>query len=172
MGMAVFGILFGVIWVAVVHLIVFATADAAKADAGNQLKKETEQISAERQRENERRKQAELKQRLQEKYSAKTGEGSSGISAELSTMEMLRAKQAEDTAEHEREHAEEQQRLRKETGGRKVGMKYNDWNEIPKGKMKVKCGYCGAENLIKLGDRKSAYTCYFCREVLGEDKDM
>ena len=64
------------------------------------------------------------------------------------------------------EKREEQARLHQETGGRMVGVRYYEWDSIPKGNRVVKCNYCGAENLISERYKPNRYTCYFCREIL------
>ncbi len=67
---------------------------------------------------------------------------------------------------HAQEKREEQARLHQETGGRMVGVRYYEWDSIPKGNRVVKCNYCGAENLISERYKPNRYTCYFCREIL------
>ena len=70
------------------------------------------------------------------------------------------------TAYLERKAKEDQARLHQETGGRMVGVRYYEWDSIPKGNRVVKCSYCGAENLISERYKPNRYTCYFCREIL------
>ena len=63
-------------------------------------------------------------------------------------------------------YLERKARLHQETGGRMVGVRYYEWDSIPKGNRVVKCNYCGAENLISERYKPNRYTCYFCREIL------
>ena len=78
----------------------------------------------------------------------------------------LERKAKEDARDHAQEKREEQARLHQETGGRMVGVRYYEWDSIPKGNRVVKCSYCGAENLISERYKPNRYTCYFCREIL------
>jgi len=91
-------------------------------------------------------------------------DGSSSSSA--STTAYLERKAKEDARDHAQEKREEQARLHQETGGRMVGVRYYEWDSIPKGNRVVKCNYCGAENLISERYKPNRYTCYFCREIL------
>ena len=93
------------------------------------------------------------------------GAGSSS-SASTSTTAYLERKAKEDARDHAQEKREEQARLHQETGGRMVGVRYYEWDSIPKGNRVVKCSYCGAENLISERYKPNRYTCYFCREIL------
>ena len=52
------------------------------------------------------------------------------------------------------------------SSSRLVGVRYYEWDSIPKGNRVVKCNYCGAENLISERYKPNRYTCYFCREIL------
>ena len=88
------------------------------------------------------------------------GSGSSSSSS-TSTTAYLERKAKEDARDHAQEKREEQ-----ETGGRMVGVRYYEWDSIPKGNRVVKCSYCGAENLISERYKPNRYTCYFCREIL------
>lgn len=83
-----------------------------------------------------------------------------------STTAYLERKAKEDARDHAQEKREEQARLHQETGGRMVGVRYYEWDSIPKGNRVVKCNYCGAENLISERYKPNRYTCYFCREIL------
>lgn len=47
-----------------------------------------------------------------------------------------------------------------------VGKRMPDWGEAQMSDQKVKCAYCGADNLLPRGARRSNYSCYFCREKL------
>lgn len=93
------------------------------------------------------------------------GSGSSSSSS-TSTTAYLERKAKEDARDHAQEKREEQARLHQETGGRMVGVRYYEWDSIPKGNRVVKCSYCGAENLISERYKPNRYTCYFCREIL------
>lgn len=93
--------------------------------------------------------------------------GSDGSSSSsTSTTAYLERKAKEDARDHAQEKREEQARLHQETGGRMVGVRYYEWDSIPKGNRVVKCNYCGAENLISERYKPNRYTCYFCREIL------
>ena len=93
--------------------------------------------------------------------------GSDGSSSSsTSTTAYLERKAKEDARDHAQEKREEQARLHQETGGRMVGVRYYEWDSIPKGNRVVKCSYCGAENLISERYKPNRYTCYFCREIL------
>lgn len=85
---------------------------------------------------------------------------------DISTTEYLRQKALEDQQEHEEQARLEALRLHRETGGRRAAQRHYDGDSIPKGMRLVRCGYCGAENLIGNYDKQSDFTCYFCREIL------
>lgn len=85
---------------------------------------------------------------------------------DISTTEYLRQKALEDQQEHEEQARLEAMRLRRETGGRRAAQRHYDGDSIPKGMRLVRCGYCGAENLIGDYEKQSDFTCYFCREIL------
>jgi len=85
---------------------------------------------------------------------------------EQSTTDYLAQKAKEDRMEHALEKRREEQRLRQETGGRKPALRHYYGDEIPPRMRIVKCGYCGAENLISERVDQKDYTCYFCREEL------
>lgn len=85
---------------------------------------------------------------------------------EVSTTEYLRQKAMEDQKEHEREARQEEARLRQESGRRRAAVRHYDGDSIPSGMRMVKCGYCGAENLVGNGQNQKDFTCYFCRERL------
>lgn len=85
---------------------------------------------------------------------------------QVSTTEYLRQKALEDQREHEEEARREAMRLHRETGGRRAAQRHYDGDSIPQGMRLVKCGYCGAENLIGNYEKQQDFTCYFCREVL------
>lgn len=46
------------------------------------------------------------------------------------------------------------------------GERYEEWMSVPAGKKVVRCGYCGADNLISEKQDPRRCTCYFCREEL------
>lgn len=106
------------------------------------------------------------------KKEAKARETMSGVTAkaqeaeQISTTEYLRQKALEDQKEHEEEARLEAIRLHRETGGRRAAQRHYDGDSIPKGMRLVKCGYCGAENLIGDYQNQKDFTCYFCREIL------
>lgn len=82
-----------------------------------------------------------------------------------SVVEYLNKKAAEDQAEHLEEERQAAIRHRKMYGNAKVGGRLLLGDAIPRGMMKVDCGYCGAENLLRPGDRGNCL-CYFCRTKL------
>ena len=82
-----------------------------------------------------------------------------------STTAYLMEKAEEDAKQHAKEKYEEQKRLYETRGGLAVAERYLDGDLIPQGKRCVKCGYCGAENLVPMVPR-TRYRCYFCREPL------
>lgn len=106
------------------------------------------------------------------KKETKVRETISGVTAkaqeaeQISTTEYLRQKALEDQKEHEEEARLEAIRLHRETGGRRAAQRHYDGDSIPKGMRLVKCGYCGAENLIGDYQNQKDFTCYFCREIL------
>lgn len=106
------------------------------------------------------------------KKETKARETMSGVTAkaqeaeQISTTEYLRQKALEDQKEHEEEARLEAIRLHRETGGRRAAQRHYDGDSIPKGMRLVKCGYCGAENLIGDYQNQKDFTCYFCREIL------
>lgn len=83
-----------------------------------------------------------------------------------STMDYLAQKAKEGRIEHALEKRREEQRLRSETGGRKPALRYYYGDSVPPKMRIVKCGYCGAENLVPERVSQENYTCYFCRENL------
>lgn len=82
-----------------------------------------------------------------------------------STTAYLMEKAEEDAKQHAKEKYEEQKRLYETRGGLAVAERYLEGDLIPQGKRCVKCGYCGAENLVPMAPR-TRYSCYFCREAL------
>ena len=91
---------------------------------------------------------------------------SPGPDQELSTTEYLRQKALEDAREHAAEKKQENLRLYHETGGKMPGQRHLSWDTVPRDMKVVRCGYCGAENLIPERSNRKNYTCYFCREDL------
>lgn len=81
------------------------------------------------------------------------------------TTAYLKEKAEEDARQHAKEKFEEQKRLYETRGGLAVAERYLDGDLIPQGKQRVKCGYCGADNLVPIQPR-TRYSCYFCREAL------
>lgn len=84
---------------------------------------------------------------------------------DMSTTQYLQKKADLDTQEHAREDLEAQQQLMRETGGAGVGERPVEGTSCGPDKMRVRCRYCGADNLLPRSGR-SKYTCYFCREFL------
>ena len=82
-----------------------------------------------------------------------------------SVVEYLNKKAAEDQAEHLEEERQAAIRHKKMYGNAKVGGRLLLGDAIPRGMMKVDCTYCGAENLLRPGDRGNCL-CYFCRTKL------
>ena len=82
-----------------------------------------------------------------------------------STTAYLMEKAEADAREHAQEKLEEQQRLHETRGGLAVALRYLEGDMIPRGKSVVRCGYCGAENLVPMASG-TRYSCYFCREPL------
>ncbi|MCM1266601.1 MAG: hypothetical protein NC302_01740 [Bacteroidales bacterium] len=82
-----------------------------------------------------------------------------------STTAYLMEKAEADAKEHAREKYEEQKRLHETRGGLPVAERHFEGDPFPQGKQCVKCGYCGAENLLPMTPR-TRYSCYFCREAL------
>lgn len=82
-----------------------------------------------------------------------------------SVVEYLNKKAAEDQAEHLEEERQAAIRHKKMYGNAKVGGRLLLGDAVPRGMMKVDCAYCGAENLLKPGDRGNCL-CYFCRTKL------
>lgn len=81
------------------------------------------------------------------------------------TTAYLKEKAEEDARQHAKEKFEEQKRLYEARGGLAVAERYLDGDLIPQGRQRVKCGYCGADNLLPMQPR-TRYSCYFCREAL------
>lgn len=81
------------------------------------------------------------------------------------TTAYLKEKAEEDARQHAKEKFEEQKRLYETRGGLAVAERYLDGDLIPQGKRRVKCGYCGADNLLPM-QPGTRYSCYFCREAL------
>lgn len=83
-----------------------------------------------------------------------------------STTAYLHKKAVADQIEHRREKRAEEERLRRETGGRMPAIRYITGDSTLRGHKIVKCGYCAAENQIPDYVDEKKYTCYFCREIL------
>ncbi len=81
------------------------------------------------------------------------------------TTAYLKEKAEEDARQHAKEKFEEQKRLYETRGGLAVAERYLDGDLIPQSKQRVKCGYCGADNLVPM-QPGTRYSCYFCREAL------
>lgn len=81
------------------------------------------------------------------------------------TTAYLKEKAEEDARQHAKEKFEEQKRLHETRGGLAVAERYLDGDLTPQGKRRVKCGYCGADNLVPM-QPGTRYSCYFCREAL------
>ncbi|MBD5545607.1 MAG: hypothetical protein HDR01_15525 [Lachnospiraceae bacterium] len=82
-----------------------------------------------------------------------------------SVVEYLNKKAAVDQAEHQAEERQAAIRQKKMYGNAKVGRRLLLGDPIPKGMIRVDCGYCGAENVLKSSDRGNCL-CYFCRTKL------
>ena len=82
-----------------------------------------------------------------------------------STTAYLMEKAEADAKEHAKEKFEEQKRLYETRGGLPVAERHFEGDPLPQGRQCVKCGYCGAENLLPMTPR-TRYSCYFCREAL------
>lgn len=86
---------------------------------------------------------------------------------EQSTTDYLKQKAAMDELGHRQE--ESQQRMRQEKYDRGNGLvtaeRLIEGDSVPRDRKVLKCGYCGAENLVPVNMR-SRYACYFCREAL------
>lgn len=84
---------------------------------------------------------------------------------EQSTLEYLNKKAAEDQAAHMAEKRQQEIKQQQIYGDAKIGEMYMPGDSIPSGKMKAKCPYCAADNLIQSRYRANSL-CYFCRTKL------
>ena len=83
-----------------------------------------------------------------------------------STTDYLAQKAGADQVAHSRDSRQEEQRLRRETGGKAPAMRHYYGDSVPSGMRLVRCGYCAADNLVATHANVKNYTCYFCREDL------
>ena len=67
---------------------------------------------------------------------------------------------------NKKQEQQEEQRLRRETGGKAPAMRHYYGDSVPHGMRLVRCGYCAADNLVAVHANVKNYTCYFCREDL------
>lgn len=81
-----------------------------------------------------------------------------------STTEFLHRKAAADQIEHRKEALEQKREEAKAYGNLHYAYRWMEGDPIPAGMRMIKCGYCGAENLVKPHGGK--YNCYFCREEI------
>ena len=81
-----------------------------------------------------------------------------------STTEFLNRKAAADQLEHKKEQMAQKKEAVRVYGEMNYAQRWMEGDPVPNGMWIVKCGYCGAENLIGMRGRK--YNCYFCREEL------
>lgn len=106
--------------------------------------------------------------RSQQKVSRKTTEPLVNVpraQQDMSTTEYLQYKANLDAQAHRKEKYQEWQRARQETGGLPAAKRLYEGDSVPNGMWKVKCSYCGADNLVP-EETRQRYTCYFCREEL------
>lgn len=82
-----------------------------------------------------------------------------------STTDYLNRKAMQDQKEHHREELEQKIAEKKNYGYITYAGRWMVGDPVPKNKYIVKCGYCGAENLVSHSD-KQKLNCYFCREEL------
>ena len=85
--------------------------------------------------------------------------------AQESTTAYLDRKAKQDEIEHRKEAMEQRREEQKNYGRINYAMRWYDGDPIPDSKKLVKCGYCGAENLVPAHGGKH-FNCYFCREEL------
>ena len=83
-----------------------------------------------------------------------------------STTEYLNRKAQQDELEHKKEAMQQQREERKNYGSITYAGRWYEGDPVPDSRKLVRCGYCGAENLVPLHDVVSKYNCYFCREKL------
>ena len=83
-----------------------------------------------------------------------------------STTEYLAWKAKADQIAHSRDSRQEEQRLRRETGGKAPALRHYYGDSVPPKMRLVRCGYCAADNLVAEYANVKNYTCYFCREDL------
>lgn len=82
-----------------------------------------------------------------------------------STTDYLNRKAAMDEREHRAEQLEQKRAERQNYGDIVYAGRWMEGDPVPQSRRLVECGYCGAENLVPLHDKKR-YHCYFCREKL------
>lgn len=81
-----------------------------------------------------------------------------------STTEFLQRKAAADQIEHKKEKLEQKRAESRAYGNLNYALRWMEGDPVKPGYRIVKCGYCGAENMLNGQSRK--YNCYFCREEL------
>lgn len=84
---------------------------------------------------------------------------------EQSTTAYLSEKARQDQREHVAEKLQEKKRMDQKYGNRPVGGRYMLGDPVPQGMKIVCCGYCGAENVVRI-DYRGDRDCYFCRTRL------
>jgi hypothetical protein len=82
-----------------------------------------------------------------------------------STIDYLQRKAMIDEREHKKEAFEQKRAERENYGSIVYAKRWMEGDSIPASRHLIKCGYCGAENLVPIKD-KTKYHCYFCREKL------
>ncbi|MEG1848233.1 MAG: hypothetical protein RRX92_05560 [Lachnospiraceae bacterium] len=84
---------------------------------------------------------------------------------EHSMMDYLSDKADKEQESQDKErHAAEAARVISDNGAR-AAERVIDGESIPMDRVKKRCGYCGADNMIPRNSHEP-YTCYFCREML------
>lgn len=102
---------------------------------------------------------------MQTPQAVRTAQAAQTSQKETSTMDYLNEKAKQDQREHAIEKMQEQKRVDQLHGNRPVGGRYMLGDPIPAGMKIVNCGYCGAENIVKIGYH-SGCDCCFCRSHL------
>lgn len=82
-----------------------------------------------------------------------------------STTDYLRVKAEQENKNNLEENNRNEKNRQKKEGYVKTAGRLLLGDPVPNGARKIKCSYCGAENLVPLHDH-SPYHCYFCRESL------
>ncbi|MBE5872252.1 MAG: hypothetical protein E7294_13525 [Lachnospiraceae bacterium] len=82
-----------------------------------------------------------------------------------STTAYLDRKAKQDEIEHRKEALEQRREEQKNYGRINYALRWYEGDPVPDSQKIIKCGYCGAENMVPVRGGRH-FNCYFCREEL------